>query len=49
MSPATRQLIEVLAALAPYVLFAALIVWSMVADVLDDFRNRRARRPAARD
>ena len=41
----TRELVEVLAALSPYVVFIALIVWSAVAELKERARAGRARPP----
>lgn len=32
----TRQLIEVLVALSPYVLFVAMIIWAAVAELMEE-------------
>lgn len=45
MPASTRQLIEVLAALSPYLLFIALIIWSAVAELREE--TRAARPPRA--
>jgi hypothetical protein len=50
MSTETRQLIEVLLALSPWLLFACLIAWSLVSELRDEGgraeapRQRRSRR-----
>jgi hypothetical protein len=58
MSPQTRELIEVLLSLAPWIIFLGAIAWSLVYRLREELRephrsrdeqHRRARDEAARD
>lgn len=44
MSESTRELIEVLVSLAPYLLFAVALLLSFLAELRDDARSGRGRR-----
>lgn len=50
MSAETRQMVEVLLALSPWLVFACLIVWSLVLDLRDDrLPHSAAGKPEQRD